>query len=409
MQITKELIEALLWEAEGTTLDFKSTQYPFAGASDDEKGELLKDILAFANAFRREDAFILIGVKEVKGGRAQVTGVLEQLEDAHLQQFVNSKVQRPIVFAYKAIEIDGLPVSLIHIPRQKRPFHSKVNFGGVAKDIVYVRRGSSTGTASPDEIAGMGADQIAAHAAEPRLELGIVDRSTGQLLGTCIECKCLVLNGPEGDEIPDYVENSSISSYGIPLESADPDYYRDLIAYTYLRHLVNKISFSMTNAGDVTALDVRLVFDIPDTDDVFTLLDCDDFPEPPKAHYDHYGMASMPSVHARDTLSVRRIGDTWRVQCLFGKIQPKDTVWLDDDLLIGAAKSIDLTVQAKIFADNLGQPLSAQCLLKFEVEYRDVTLEECEALEFERFRNTPEGLELMNDSHEEPEDQERRS
>src|SRR5262245_59488050 len=112
--MTTELIETLLWEAEGTTLDFKSEQYPFAGATDQEKSELLKDILAFANATKRADAFILIGVKEVKAGRAEVTGVTNQLEDAHLQQFINSKVQRPIEFSYRAIEFEGKPIGIVH-------------------------------------------------------------------------------------------------------------------------------------------------------------------------------------------------------------------------------------------------------------------------------------------------------
>ena len=67
------LLEELLNEDEGSTLDFKRDQYPFEGADDDLKAELLKDILAFVNAWRRTDAYILIGVEEVKGGRSKVS------------------------------------------------------------------------------------------------------------------------------------------------------------------------------------------------------------------------------------------------------------------------------------------------------------------------------------------------
>jgi predicted HTH transcriptional regulator len=151
--ISKELIEQLLWEEESPILDFKSRQYPFANASDDEKSELLKDILAFSNAHRRDDAFILIGVKSLPGGRSQVVGVSEQLDDAHVQQFINSKTQRPLTFTYKAIDIDGLPIAVLHIPKQKRPFYATSQFGKVNKGAVYVRRGSSTAIALPDEIA----------------------------------------------------------------------------------------------------------------------------------------------------------------------------------------------------------------------------------------------------------------
>ena len=57
MNIT--LFEALLFEEESETLDFKRDQYRFDNATDEEKSELLKDILAFANAWRRADAYIL--------------------------------------------------------------------------------------------------------------------------------------------------------------------------------------------------------------------------------------------------------------------------------------------------------------------------------------------------------------
>ena len=56
-----DLLERLLYEEESETLDFKAQQYPFDGATDDQKSELLKDILAFANAWRRTDAYIGCG------------------------------------------------------------------------------------------------------------------------------------------------------------------------------------------------------------------------------------------------------------------------------------------------------------------------------------------------------------
>jgi hypothetical protein len=82
MKIETNLIESLLFEEEGVELDLKQEQYRFAKASDDEKSELLKDVLAFANAWRRSDAFILIGVQDVKGGRSTVVGITDLLDDA---------------------------------------------------------------------------------------------------------------------------------------------------------------------------------------------------------------------------------------------------------------------------------------------------------------------------------------
>lgn len=155
------LLEQLLNEEESTTLDFKRDQYPFVNAPDEQKSELLKDILAFANAWRRSDAFILVGVNELKGGRSIPVGVTEHLDDAQLQQFVNSKVQRPLAFSYHRVEIDGYPVGVFQIPLQSRPFFLTKDYGRLKRDVVYIRRGSSTDVVALDEVLKMqAANQI---------------------------------------------------------------------------------------------------------------------------------------------------------------------------------------------------------------------------------------------------------
>lgn len=155
------LLEQLLNEDESSSLDFKQAQYPFDGANDEQKSELLKDILAFTNAWRRTDAYILIGVEEIKGGRSRVLGIQHHLDDANLQQFVNSKTRRPIEFSYRGYPFEGLQLGIITIPVQERPvFLDKKNYGILRKNVVYIRRSSSTDEAKPDEIASMGAAAV---------------------------------------------------------------------------------------------------------------------------------------------------------------------------------------------------------------------------------------------------------
>lgn len=165
----RSLLETLLNEEESSSLDFKREQYPFDGASDDEKSELLKDVLAFANSWRRNDAYILVGVEEIRGSRSRPVGVSVHLDDAKLQQFVNSKTQKPLQLAYEVQRVDGVEIGTIRIPVQDRPFFLKKNFGRLTKETVYLRHGSSTSTADPDEIARM---VIAArHVSPPRLSV----------------------------------------------------------------------------------------------------------------------------------------------------------------------------------------------------------------------------------------------
>jgi len=63
-----EQLDQLLYESESVCLDFKEMQYKFENASNDDKSEILKDIIGFANAWRRTEAYILIGVREEEDG-----------------------------------------------------------------------------------------------------------------------------------------------------------------------------------------------------------------------------------------------------------------------------------------------------------------------------------------------------
>jgi hypothetical protein len=159
--MTDAQFERLLYEDESPTLDFKRDQYPFANASEAEKSELLKDILGMANAWRRSEAFILIGVEDVRGGRSSVYGIAaaDHLPDHSLQQFVNNLTNRPVRFGCEAFGFEGMQVGTIRVEQQPRPFYLKRDYGKLKKNEVYVRRGSSTDPTKPatiDEIAQMG-------------------------------------------------------------------------------------------------------------------------------------------------------------------------------------------------------------------------------------------------------------
>jgi hypothetical protein len=155
MKITEDLLQLLLYEEESNVLDFKRDQYRFINSSPFEKLELLKDILAFCNAWRKTDAFILIGIEEAKGSESKVIGITEVLDDAQIQQFVNGKTQRPVNFSYRNLSFRNKQIALIHIPVQERPIYLKKDYERLKRNVVYVRRGSSTSEAMPDEIADM--------------------------------------------------------------------------------------------------------------------------------------------------------------------------------------------------------------------------------------------------------------
>jgi len=152
----QQLFDCVLYRGESETLDFKGGQYSFEKpATDEEKSELLKDVLAFANAWRDREAFILIGINEGQG-KADAAGINKHLEDAAIQQFVNSKSNKPVRFNYEKFSSDGKDFGIIRIPVQERPRFALKKYGDVEANTVYIRRGSSTAIANPDEIAKMG-------------------------------------------------------------------------------------------------------------------------------------------------------------------------------------------------------------------------------------------------------------
>ncbi len=165
MALTLEQIRELVLEGESNHLDFKREQYHFVGLSgpdgDKEKAKLLKDVLAFANAFRKDPAFILVGVDESLPRDQSMAGIPSQdvIDDATLQQFVNSKTNRPIPFrAYTVSCSDSRVVEVLEIDpcANDRPFYLKKGFGGILQEEVWFRSGSSNTKATPDDIYRMG-------------------------------------------------------------------------------------------------------------------------------------------------------------------------------------------------------------------------------------------------------------
>lgn len=197
MKLDAELLETLLQGEEGTTLDQKREQYRFAKASDEEKAELLKDILAMANAWKTSDGHIVVGAEENPGGRALVHGITEHIDDASIQQFVNGKTNSPVAFSYEAVTVDGKMLGVFRIAKdQQRPIWLKKDFGSLKAQTVYLRRGSSTAMADPDEVARIGEARARHGQVTSQLQVGIGDAEGASVPGTTFEVVSSLLEAP---------------------------------------------------------------------------------------------------------------------------------------------------------------------------------------------------------------------
>ncbi len=123
------------------------------------KAELIKDVSAMANTVDRDDSltalgldpkigFLIIGVDERDGSLHDISHL--NLDDAKLQEIVNSKIDPPIRFLFRTFDHtgpDGRVVELgaIIVPESYKPPHRvKKKFDKLRKDQCFVREGTST-------------------------------------------------------------------------------------------------------------------------------------------------------------------------------------------------------------------------------------------------------------------------
>lgn len=384
--------EDLLYEEEGTTLDFKREQYVFVSGNDYQKSELLKDILAFANAWRRSDAYILIGVEEVKGGRSKPLGIETELDDAQLQQFVNSKTQKPIDFDYRTFLVDGLKIGVIRIPLQPRPYYLEKDYGKLRRHIVYIRRGSSTDEASPEEIHNMGKAEVQDSQESPKLEFAFASLKERKSVGASMPIEAIVLDIPPLKSMPDYREEEAYEPIGMrvfsrSLNQARADYYRDLVKYYYFLKKSEKLSFCLSNNSTFTIWDIRVEIIIEKQENAFTLFEEDDFPEFPRSHFDAFAnmhpISEQLARNSTPSIEIQDLGDKFRIEVPFEKVQPRQTVFSDECIFLASNDSYELTGNVTIYADNIPSPLETSLTIQSIVTHEPGSLEDIEAMHHE--------------------------
>lgn len=157
--MTEKEFQSLIERAESDTLDFKETQYDFAGTSREEKlrrrGFFAKDVLCMNNTPRSDSAFIVLGVKCRPDGSKALTGLPRQVDDAFLQDQVAGLVHPHPKFRYIPLLFEGRQFGVIEIPVDRRVGPclptKDVPGAGLKARIVYVRRNSRNSEADHAE------------------------------------------------------------------------------------------------------------------------------------------------------------------------------------------------------------------------------------------------------------------
>lgn len=360
--LSDDAIGALRFKGEGQDLDFKRQQYRFVQASDADKSELLKDVLAMANAWRDSEAHILLGFIDRKPHPAEVVGISEHLDDAQIQQFINSKAKPKLEFRYEEGIYDGKPIAIITIPKQSRPFFLEKPYGALKSNTVYVRRGSSTDEADPVEVARMG--HFDAGRGSIGVDLLFLD-SHDDPLPDAVDLRLLSFS-----EIPDYASRRPSDSYGFAMSSIwsdNRDYNRDCANFLVNYYSLIDVSFELTNRSAFSLSNAKLEITVEALEgQKIRLLTGSDYPDLPVRGWNHLDninrfVNTSPAGVSRFYLDQR--GKRSVCYAVVGTLLPGETTKSDDWLAIYPSATGGIRIAVRLLAEELEQPMEFSRLL----------------------------------------------
>ncbi|AMV18212.1 helix-turn-helix domain-containing protein [Planctomyces sp. SH-PL14] len=378
-------IRSLLYGTEGATLDFKQEQYRFVKASDDDKSELLKDILGFANAWRSSPGYILIGSVEGSGGRpAEVVGIpeVEQLQDHSLQEFVSAKTNRPVRFRYRACQFEGKQVGVIELEaNQPRPVYLQKDFGKLRKGMVYVRRGSSTNPDRPADAAEV--EQMLRHSLGASADIAVtfceIDREVD--LGNGVTFASERCQMPPDDSIPLLADQGS--QFGLDAawsltKRPNRRLWREAAHFEFMQRIFRPVRLCVKNTGKSNAESVRIEIQIPVPEGIRAINDLE-MPERPERTRSILAKPeteiTRPIINRPGSVFVDRGKEHCRVEIECGTLQPGRSI-RTDTFYVASAESANVDVAGQIFAASLTSPFPFTLRFVFEVKQTSMTLTE---------------------------------
>lgn len=381
-----QLLTNLRYKSESTDIDFKQAQYRFSSASEEEKSELLKDILAIANAWRDGTGYILIGFRDQRPHPAEVVGIAvsDSIDDAKLQQFVNSKVKPKLTFRYEEHLYEGKTVGIISIPQQKRPFYLANQFGKLRKNIVYVRRGSSTDEAEPGEVTQMGLSD-AGHG-QMQVEIRTLTRANEDLPDT-FRLNHLTFT----EKFTDYESpRPTLNGFDVGFTSHRDNrhFYRECAEYVRVEESAVVMKLEVQNISGRQLSNAKLELTIEPLDgQSYELIAGQDLPDIPRKHLDLLPRGNtLQGILNRKTHRLTVDGDGRQPTCnvLLGDLLPTETGKSMDTIAIVARSPGRLKLRFKVLGAELPTPFELERIIETTGDVLPLNLDEFKVFVQER-------------------------
>ena len=373
MEDIEKLIDRLLYEKSSDVLIFRPHEYRFEGALILEKSQILKDIISAANAWRRTDTYILIGVEENPEGKNRVLGIMNHLDENQVIDFVSSKVQKSILFSYHGLTVDRKKIGLIHIPLQERPFFLKEDYANLKKYVIYVLRRDMVQEAGTEEVAKIkeSGQKIARPA--PSLKVEFAHSGKREPLGDHLRLKTYQIDIPEPGSLPDYTfpghNQDWAFFYCFPFQKINRDYYRELGEHYRSIGYVGLINFCVSNAGEENLRDVRVEIRVEDPEKDYICMEEFELPTNPEKNLG-WSRSKPLLVNMDANLLVNWEDPFWAIHLFFKEIPAHKTVFSSGGVYLGGKSSMSLDMVAMLEAPQLSLTLPFSLLIDIQVQKR---------------------------------------
>jgi len=359
VMISDTAIEAWRFASENNALDFKREQYKFRNATNRAKSELIKDIVAMGNAWREGIGYIVLGIDERAEKPNILTGIAEHIDDADMQQLVNSKLAKPMMFEYFTHTYQGMTFGIIKVPVQKRPVFLKSKFGILQADTVYVRRGTTTDIAKPNEVSLMRQN---GSTTEPKIAVSLFNNQTRESSSSVdVENSLLIIE----DSIPDYSESVPISGYMIGRE-VNRNYYRELIAYVNYKYSYIPLQFCVENSGDREAENLQIEIQVEKECYSDLLLDGNELHYPSRNPYDSI---LRPSKNSKSSvIQIDKYESHTILNIHINNIHAKRLVAISGTVYLQVPMTREMMLRVKVFYNGAESPVENTIKLKVKCE-----------------------------------------
>jgi len=77
----------------------------------------------------------------------------------------------------------------------------------------------------------------------------------------------------------------------------------------------------------------------------------------------------------KNLIEIQKLEDFYRIEVIFEKVQPKQTVFCTENIFIAANDSFEMEIDVTIYADNIPEPIKKKLEISCNVTKEETTLE----------------------------------